>query len=110
MPVPTDTEETSASRVGQMDESSEWVQQQKRRTGGVSSTVDHSDGPAASTSHDAGGRTHPEQDVIHGTTTPPDERHPRPPEPQLVKVPLEPGQTPLELKSQIQVYATNELS
>ncbi|CAE6500723.1 unnamed protein product [Rhizoctonia solani] len=111
MPIPTDTGETSAARLRQMDESSEWVQRRKQQAT-EPSDVDNQDGvPISSTDEDtAKEQTSPDRNAFGGTTTPPDERRPQPANPQLVKVPVEPGQPPLELRSQIQVYATNELS
>ncbi|QRV75945.1 carbohydrate esterase family 10 protein [Ceratobasidium sp. AG-Ba] len=99
IPVPTDTKETAGTRRQTMDEESEWVQQRKQRAG-------ETDGERVETN---GGETREgSQGTFGGTTTPPDERRPQPPNPQLVKVPVEPGEPPLELRSQIQVYATNE--
>ncbi|KAJ1310944.1 hypothetical protein OPQ81_009456 [Rhizoctonia solani] len=109
MPIPTDTGETSASRLREMNESSEWVQQRKRRSVDPSST-DHQDGAHIRSMNEDNTRDQAPSDrgAFGGTTTPPDERRPKPGNPQLVKVPVEPGQPPLELRSQIQVYATNE--
>ncbi|CAE6523208.1 unnamed protein product [Rhizoctonia solani] len=109
MPIPTDTGETSAARLSQMDESSEWVQRRKRQATDPSSTDDKNNGHIHSASEDtAEEQPPPDREAFGGTTTPPDERRPQPAHPQLVKVPVEPGQPPLELRSQIQVYATNE--
>ncbi|CAE6456716.1 unnamed protein product [Rhizoctonia solani] len=108
MPIPTDTGETSAARLRQMDESSEWVQQRKSQATEPTSGDDN-DAPIHSTSqNNTEEQDTPSRDAFGGTTTPPDERRPKPAYPQLVKVPVEPGQPPLELRSQIQVYATNE--
>ncbi|KAG8712777.1 hypothetical protein FRC11_014217 [Ceratobasidium sp. 423] len=109
MPIPTDTGETSASRLRQMDESSEWVQRRRRQPLDPSSVKEQNRFPIRSMGEDAiREQAPPDWGVFGGTTTPPDERRPRPADPQLVKVPVEPGQPPLELRSQIQVYATNE--
>lgn len=111
MPIPTDTGETSAARLREMDESSEWVQQRKQQSTGPSSADGPNGVPVNSAGEDtAQEQAHADRDTFGGTTTPPDERRPQPAYPQLVKVPVEPGQPPLELRSQIQVYATNELS
>ncbi|CAE6459076.1 unnamed protein product [Rhizoctonia solani] len=109
MPIPTDTGETSAARLHQMNESSEWVQRRKQQATGQLGTDDQDGVPVRSTNENVT-EEHPSPDrnAFGGTTTPPDERHPQPANPQLVKVPVEPGQPPLELRSQIQVYATNE--
>ncbi|CAE6480208.1 unnamed protein product [Rhizoctonia solani] len=110
MPIPTDTGETSAARLGEMDESSEWVQQRKSQATEPTSTGNHNGAPTHSTSQDdTEEQAHSDRDAFGGTTTPPDERHPKPAYPQLVKVPLEPGQPPLELRSQIQVQLTHPL-
>jgi hypothetical protein len=110
MPIPTDTGETSAARLRQMDESSEWVQRRKSQSTDPNSADDHNGATVRSTSQDnAEEQAASDRGAFGGTTTPPDERRPKPAYPQLVKVPVEPGQPPLELRSQIQVYATNEL-
>ncbi|KAG9126753.1 hypothetical protein FRC07_002088 [Ceratobasidium sp. 392] len=100
IPVPTDTGKTSGSRRHPMDQESEWVQERKQDAEGVELDGQVDD------EHESqdGGRSR----TFSGTTTPPDERRPKPPDPQLVKVPVQPGEPPLELRSQIQVYATNE--
>ncbi|KAG8703730.1 hypothetical protein FRC09_003979 [Ceratobasidium sp. 395] len=102
MPVPTDTGKTSGSRRHRMDQNSEWVQQKKREEEAQGTEVE-------AEAHGAvDDETGPQDGAQPGTTTPPDERRPKPPNPQLVKVPVQPGEPPLELRSQIQVYATNE--
>ncbi|KAF8609765.1 alpha/beta-hydrolase [Ceratobasidium sp. AG-I] len=116
MPVPTDTGETSGSRRHHVDENSEWVQRKRRELEVRSDSGEQSaEGGEGHVSHD---NTQPQVDgysrsgsrlsTVRGTTTPPDERRPQPPPPQLIKVPLKPGEPPVELRSQIQLYATNE--
>ncbi|KAG9102351.1 hypothetical protein FRC06_002069 [Ceratobasidium sp. 370] len=100
VPVPTDTGETSELRRHPMDEESEWVQDRKKRAEGVEA--------GGEAGIESGSQSNTRSGAFGGTTTPPDERHPKPLQPQLVKVPVQPGEPPLELRSQIQVYATNE--
>ncbi|CAE6424522.1 unnamed protein product [Rhizoctonia solani] len=110
MPIPTDTGETSAARLRQMNESSEWVQRRKSQSTDPNSADDHNGATVRSTSQDnAEEQATSDRGAFGGTTTPPDERRPKPAYPQLVKVPVEPGQPPLELRSQIQVQLTHPL-
>ncbi|KAG8741808.1 hypothetical protein FRC10_002407 [Ceratobasidium sp. 414] len=98
MPVPTDTGETSQLRRHPTDEESEWVQERRKRAEGAEANGEAGDESRSSTHCRAFG----------GTTTPPDERRPKPLRPQLIKIPVQPGEPPLELISQIQIHATNE--
>lgn len=89
-----------------MDEQSEWVQKRKQQAAETNGEEFQTEGTNGEGAGHGGHDTH--RGTFGGTTTPPDERRPKPANPQLVKVPVQPGEPPLELRSQIQVYATNE--